>query len=421
MISNHRFLPILCVATSCLSWTTSSGPGVDDHRVELKIDNKSIVAPAGSVTRGMMSMVRHLDGTIFLNAQARSPKLYKSSDKGEAWSAIPVKLTSPHQVVQGLGVNRKGRLFLVHQTAGDHPPNVAKKLYGQDLFLSYSDDSGQTWKTSSTDFGRIPPAIPNMQFHEDGVRTFIEQPDATLMFTTTIVPSPAYAKKYGAFKGPYRRPNYSYKGTPLDFFSDVLIRSYDGGETWGDPSRVYPQLNPHESALAIDPLDGNHLLLMSRIQSAPGWHTKEEQEELMRKTGNPQPHYKQAALFESNDGGRTFHMPDGGFGDWYGHRGTINWFQSNVVVATHQWGGRGDTRKVARISLDGGKHWVDGTKSGTLLMSKSTKFVLDPKTSFSAPTVELSKDHFMSTVWRYVGNQGEIVGVFWHLERRGAN
>jgi hypothetical protein len=255
-----------------------------------------------------------------------------------------------------------------------------------------------------------------MQFHEDGVRTFIEQTDGTLMFTTTIVPAPDYAKEHGAFKQPFKGPNHLYGGTPRDFFSDVVFRSSDGGQTWGDQTRVYPQLNPHESALAIDPRDDSHVLLMTRIQTSDEWYTEEQQKELMKKTGNPRPYYKQGALFESTDGGRTFELANGGMTDWYGHRGTIYWSQSNVVVVTHGPGGR-DSRKVARISLDGGRTWVNDTKSGTPSMNQSTKWVVDPDTSFSCPTVERSTDHFFSAVWHWVDDKAAIRGVFWKLER----
>lgn len=414
MTWNLKLIPLLTTSVLFVNWAALLG--VDDHRVVLKIDKKITIAPAGTPKRGMMSMVRHPKGTIYLNFQAEPPKLYKSSDNGETWVGAPVELAQPHQVVQGVGVNHRGRLLLVHQTAGDQPPNVPKKLYGQDLFVSYSDDDGRTWKTSSTDLGRIPPGIPNMQFHEDGIRTFIEQPDGTLMFTTTLVPAPDYAKQQGAYKQPFQRPNYQFTGKPNDFFSDIVLRSHDGGETWGDPTRVYPQLNPHESALAIDPHDSNHLLLMTRIQTSEKWYTEAQQEELMRETGNPRPHYKNGALFKSTDGGRTFGLAKGGMTDWYGHRGTIYWSRSDVVVVTHGAGGR-DSRKVARLSLDGGTTWVDDTKSGTPFMNQSTKFVVDPETSFSCPTVERSKDHFFSAIWHYVGGGGEILGVFWHLER----
>ena len=119
----------------------------EDHRQAMKIDREVKIIPAGTTKRGMMSIAAHPDGSLYLNAQTASPTLFKSSDRGESWKAIPAKLAVPHQIVQGLGVNRKGRLFLVHQTSGDQLPNQPKssvggRRYGQDLFVSYSDDGG---------------------------------------------------------------------------------------------------------------------------------------------------------------------------------------------------------------------------------------------------------------------------------------
>ena len=374
---------------------------VKDHRVEMKIDETVEILKPGSVSWAMMSLARHPDGTILLHTQN---VLFKSDD-GRTWMKVPVefKEVPPQQIHLGMGVTRSGRILLAHQTEDSQ----------QSFYISFSDDGGQTWTKSPTDFGKIPPGVPHMRFHEFGGRTFIEQPDGTLMFTTTIVPVQNYKKKHAASK-PYAPPNYQYGGTPLDYFSDIVLRSYDGGETWGDPTRVYPQLNPHESALAIGPCDPNRILLMTRIQSSPKWYGEERQKEIMRETGNPKPFYKNGALFASMDGGRTFDLAPGGMTPWYGHRGTINWFDSNVVVVTHHIGGDGVTTKVARISLNGGKTWVDGTQAGTTKMNESKEFLVHPSTSYSSPTIELANNQFMTTFFRH---PDETIGaVFWHLE-----
>ncbi|MCH7688023.1 MAG: hypothetical protein IH899_15320, partial [Planctomycetes bacterium] len=122
----------------CLSSLLNPALAGDDHRVDVKIDKRITVVPPGTLTRAMMSMVRHPDGAIFLNTQ--TGPLYKSSDNGQSWTPVSVKLTGvpTKQTVHGLGVTRKGRLLLVHQTPGHDPRD--KRLYGQDLFVSYSDD-----------------------------------------------------------------------------------------------------------------------------------------------------------------------------------------------------------------------------------------------------------------------------------------
>ena len=402
-------------------------PEIKDHRVKVKIDKTVVITREGpsvyeatgsGVSRSMMSMVHHPDGSIFLNTKN---VLFKSTDNAQTWTPVPLKLTDvpPNQHQIGIGVTRAGRLLMVHQDSG-----TVGNLYGQSLYVSYSDDGGKTWKKSSTDFGKIPPGIPNMHFHEDGVRTFIEQPDGTLMFTTTITPAGDYRKKYPP-KSPQEPPNYQYGGKEGDLFSDIVFRSTDGGLTWGDPTQVYPDLNPHETAMAIDPHNPDHILVMTRIQrdSGPG----EDAEQMMKETGNPMPQYKQGTLFESTDGGRTFQLAKGGMTSWYGHRGTIYWSPNDVVVVTHNHGGSGHKRKVIRISLNGGKTWVDGTKAGTPFMNKSANFLLAPAVGFTSPTIELSKNHFFSTAYLYPSPYDDwtnptqlretIVGVFWHLEK----
>ena len=401
------------ILASCLCASLAMAANADDHRMVVRIDDK-VDIPSEKAERGMMSMARHPNGTIYLNAQFNPPQLLKSRDNAKTWTAVPLQLKRPHQFVQGFGVNRKGRMFVLHQTVGGHPPN-SKDLYGQDLFVSYSDDSGRTWTNSQTDFRKFGPGTPNIKYHEDGNRTFIEQSDGTLMFTTTVVSSKQYKEKYPPTK-PESAPNFMYGGKPGDLFSDIVFRSTDDGVTWGDPNQVYPDLNPHESALAIGPNDPKSVLVMTRIQRLvrPG----EDGEEMMRITGNPQPYYKQGALFASIDGGRTFQLSKGGFTPWYGHRGTINWFTSNVVVVTHHIGGSGDSRKVVRISLDGGKRWIDGTREGTKMMNESTDFLLFPSVSFTCPTVEISENHFFSTAWGAdPHDKGNLYGKFWHLEK----
>ena len=92
--------PIL-IGVLFLSFATAEQE-VTDHRVKVKMDKTFIIAPQGSgVSRGMMSMARHPDGTIFLNAQNL---LVKSSDNGQSWTNVPgtVLLHSTHPSLRRL-------------------------------------------------------------------------------------------------------------------------------------------------------------------------------------------------------------------------------------------------------------------------------------------------------------------------------
>ena len=383
--------------------------------IEIEIDDEIEIVAPGVLTRTMMSVARHPDGAIYLNTQ--TGPLYKSINNGRTWTPVPVGF--PHlprdQVLHGIGAASDGRLWLSHSSIDEYPDG----LYGQDLFVSHSSDGGATWTTSSTDFGAIPPGIPNKCFHEDGNRTFIEQPDGTLMFTTTIVPARSYQEKYpGAFPD-------DNGGQPGDLFGDIVFRSTDGGETWGDPTRVYDFMNPHESNLAIDPNDPDHILLMSRCQGE--LRPDVDPEEFMKRTGNPQPYIKQGVLFESTDGGRTFR--EAGWTTYYGHRARVAWTPSDVVVVTG-CGGLGNCLQaqcpyggnlVARISLDGAKTWVDDSGNGTPDMGQARQyemFPMPPGSSFTKPTVQLAPNQFLTAYSYHWGHKGllPVNGLFWHIE-----
>jgi len=110
---------------------------------------------------------------------------------------------------------------------------------------------------------------------------------------------------------------------------------------------------------------------------------------------------------------------------YYEHRGTILWTGDNVVVVTHQAGNQSPRwgALFARISLDGGKTWADGSPSGTPRMNQSTRFELVPKPpghSFTAPTLELSRNRFLTPYLHgsIAAGTATVTGVFWRLERR---
>ena len=391
----------------------------DQGSAEIVLDDEVQIVPPGILDRSMMSMARHPDGSIYLNTQ--SGPLYCSADEGRTWAARSVEMPelSRPQVLHGLGISRDGRLWLSHSSIEERSDG----LYGQDLYVSSSADGGRTWTQSGTDFGRFPPGIPNMQFHEDGNRTFIEQPDGTLMFTTTIVPAPRYAEQYPGLE------TMGYGGQPGDLFSDLVFRSTDGGETWGDPTQVHPTLNPHESNLAISPDDPDHILVMSRCQGELPPET--DPDDFMNRTGNPLPYVKQGVLFESTDGGRQFRQV--GWTNYYGHRANVYWAPSNTVVVTGCGGLGGCLMEscpyggnvVARISLDGARTWLDESGGGAPDMEGARTFELLPQPpghSFTTPTVELAPRHFLTVYGWYWGaaQQLTVNGILWHLEGPGA-
>ena len=275
-----------------------------------------------------------------------------------------------------------------------------------------------------------------MHSHND-YNTFIEQPDGTLMFSVGL--------RYD--RGYYKDPEHLMEGLmrpDVDVGGEFMFRSTDGGKTWGDATLVHPHVT--EVGHALGPNNPDRILSMTRTQRT--LLAGEDREATIKKTGCPPDTpsdepviYKNGLLLESTDGGRTFHETPGGLTDYLGHRATILWASNNVVVVSSAAGNR-ENKRVMRISPDGGKTWVDGTKAGTLLLNQSTKFVFQtapPTVSFTAPMIELSPNHFL-TVYAYWEDeslkryyqapknpcpQGDQPGdcpwlgiraLFWHLE-----
>jgi hypothetical protein len=206
-----------------------------------------------------------------------------------------------------------------------------------------------------------------------------------------------------------------------------LFRSRDGGRSWGEPTLVHEFAS--EAGYAADPADPDRIMAMTRIQRP--LLAGEDRSETLKKTGAPaslESHvpaiYKNGLLLESRDGGRTFAEVPGGLTGFYEIRGTILWTADNRVVVTHQGahpGGSPDGTLLARISLDGGRRWLDGTASGTTAMNQSRKFVLVPRSpghSFTAPSLQISENRFLSVYFHgnLSRNISMVSGVFWSLE-----
>jgi hypothetical protein len=306
------------------------------------------------------------------------------------------------QYLKGLGVSRDGQLWLLHQGASTR------------LFVSRSADGGKTWKTIKIDFGKFSPKAPQRLYErsENDYNTFVERPDGTMMVTVGF----RYSHKEAM--------DFLMADQSIPGFHETMIRSSDGGKTWGDPTLIHQYAA--ETSLAVDPHDPEHILAYTRKQRGllPG----EGEATVARKTGVLQSYidrkltnkmiYKNGLMLESNDGGRSFHEVKGAMLDFGGYRGDLLWTPDNVVVLTHQLSKSNEL--MMRLSLDGGKTWVNGTKRGTPFYNKSRAHEFVPRppgNTQTAPTVELSPNHFLTI---YGVNMGSVSirGVFWHIEPR---
>ena len=80
---------------------------------------------------------------------------------------------------------------------------------------------------------------------------------------------------------------------------DVMVRTTDGGKTWGNPTIVHQHTS--ETGFTFDPSNADHILAFTRIQRGllPG----DDPTKNGCSFGWP---YKNGLLLESIDGGRTF-------------------------------------------------------------------------------------------------------------------
>ena len=345
----------------------------------------------------MLGMVRHPNGTIYLNSQRLG--LYKSCDNGRTWTSSPVNLPDAPagQKLHGLGVSRNGKLWLLHQR------------HGSELFISNSADGGRTWATARIDYANLAPGAPQQPYatSDNDYNSFVELPDETMMTAIEL--------RYPEARDYQRNPSRSG-------FHETMIRSTDGGKTWSDPTSIHQFVA--ETSLTLDPNDPSHILAMTRIQRMllPG-EDRAAVESITGCTPGTAWPYKNGILLESTDGGRTFHEVEGGITEWYGHRGTIFWAPNDVVVIARSGSGG---RVLAEISLDGGKTWVDGTNSGTSVFNQSKRFELVPSPpghSFMTPTIELRSNHFL-TAYAHLDAKSKslaVSGVFWRLEPASGN
>ena len=368
------------------------------------------ILPLGRAA-GTMKLLRHPDGTLYLHTQSvdLARVLAKSTDGGRSWQAAAVRLQADvarDQHATAFTISSDGRLWLVHQA-----PTGKWRDWG----LSVSEDGGQSWVTRTVhnwpNFAPTAPGDPYERAMIAGTHPcFLVRPDDTLMLVLGLGHDDS-------------RDYVMYEKTRSH---NVMVRSRDGGRTWGEPSIVHQ--HGAEGDYALDPNDPDHILGVFRKQQpllvGEDRETVEKEVGLWgtRYSGTPYP-WKGSILLESTDAGRSFREVPESYLGFYSHRGSILWTPRNVVIVTHQVGYYHDRiprlpEMGARISLDGGKTWVDGTDSGTPFMNRSTRF----KQIIGSATAELEPDRFFtaySVMAEPSGNRslGSVEGFFWSLKR----
>ena len=368
---------------------------------EITIDSEvTLFTNESGIGHTMLQMERHPDGTIYVNGHASG--LFKSTDEGENWQRIRWKYNPG-----GFGISQDGRIWLITSTT-----RPAKSV----IRICQSADGGKTWQEQSLDCGPLAEGGARDPYNaatpEDAYTNFLERPDGTWMFSCSM----RYRDWDDWLSEDPTRPG----------LGDVMVRTTDGGKTWGDPTIVHRHCT--ETEFATDPQDPDHILAASRIQRGllPG----EDKASAVCSFGWE---YKNALLLDSTDGGRTFRVVPDSMTRCYGHRATILWTEQNVVVVTRQHGcetpqeraamGRSGGWLVVNISMDGGQTWITDAGATTTAFYKAREFTLVPPRvghGFTAPTVQLTANRFL-TVYAAGPDPSltnTIRGVRWYLGGR---
>ena len=392
--------------------------------VELVIDDEVIIAPA-SAKLSAQNLVRAANGTIWINTGKTEPGLLRSADQGATWKTVSVNLPAvpPGQHLAGFYITRDGRFWLVHQL----PPQVldGKVVPDSDQrgFVSVSSDAGRSWQTSEIAAKGFAPSVRQDPYTSIEIAwchpNFVEQTDGTVFFSLSM--------RYDDWDD-FSQADQSRPGV-----RDVIVRTADGGRTWGDPTIVHQHAT--ETAYVVDPQNPDHILAATRIQrkALPG----EDLEAIRKRSAMdmtppnymPDWAYKNGLLLESTDGGRSFHeVPDGLFG-FASYRWSAVWTDENwLILASNAGQDPGQKRnfgdQVVRISLNGGGRWLDGSAEGTSAPNKAKKFVVVPAyrdigkmdhySSGVPATVELSRNRFL-TLASYKRDR-ILKGRVWNLE-----
>ena len=379
---------------ACCLCTNSAWAG------DVKVDNTlTVYSVEEGIGHTMPQAKRHPDGSIYINACRNG--LFKSLDHGKTWMQIPWQFDP-----NGFGISRDGRLWIV-----DRQPQKSNSV----ILIGQSSDGGRTWETQDLDCGPFAPggvddpytiATPHGAF-----TNFFELSDGTLMFSVGL--------RYDDW-GDFENEDQSRPG-----IRDVMIRTTDGGKTWGDPTIVHQHAT--ETDFAVDPTNPRTVLAFTRIQRGllPG----EDRAATVCSFGWP---FKNGMLLKSTDGGRTFNELPGGMTECYGHRGAILWTKNNTVIVTRNRGcrtmeerqsrGRNGAAIEVQISCDGGRTWLADDPDRSSHLGGSARFVLVPLKeahSFTSPTVELSENQFLTVYLAGpdTNTTTDIKTVTWHIDR----
>ena len=212
--------------------------------------------------------VPHIDGSMAQASNgdiiaARNGQLDRSSDGGRSWLRIE-SARLPDGAISALGMLRNGRWLAVtikvdqEWQGGRHVPmgevggyptfKIEGESYDCSMIAWRSDDEGKTWTASQPFKGPFKWALPT-------VSHFIESPDGTVSLPIFGCVTDEEMSSYSSSNG--------------------VIRSTNGGESWGDFSFVFRtnpkgpddfQPEPRYSEMDISELPNGHWVAICRTE-----------------------------------------------------------------------------------------------------------------------------------------------------------
>lgn len=250
-------------------------------------------------------------------------EVVRSLDEGRSWTPPSVIANSDRDDRNpALGVSRDGVLVLAYHRQGSYddrgnsrPVPRGVKTQPIDVMVTRSADTGLTWEEPR-------PLDVDLLRTGSAFGKIVAQADGTLLLPIYIMD---HALGVSTREEMLRRdPKH---------FGSYLVRSRDGGITWGEPSLIAPAMD--ETALLVLP-DGQLLALLRGSDT-------------------------EAALWSahSDDGGRTWASPvqvtsPGQL------PADLTLLTNGDILLSH--GNRNPPYRIeGRISRDGGRRWLDGT------------------------------------------------------------
>ena len=322
-------------------------------------------------------LCRHPDGSLMFTC--RFPEIYRSTDEGQTWKKFAdIDRPKAERVsTSGFGITNKGTLLTLADVRAE--PTVAGGRPTYKMHIGRSTDNGKTWN-----YRQIDPGPKHFGGRGDGSR-INQLSDGTVVINTST-----------AWVHPSR--NFC--------LGEVIIRSTDDGQTWGDPTVLPP--STCESNMVE--LPSGRLVLATRLQSInefKGEHyfgpfSEEDRWEFPSRNYVGEARYKHEAIMFSDDNGYNWTKPFVVTRIHMVSADVVCDHEGRVALTYDHKDAIGGCR--ARVSKDDGKTWE--TENYILCYEK-----IGQRTSST-----VLKDGRILTLWAAGYPRNRVRGTIWSPE-----